>query len=95
MPISKKTKSIEKIASNLKNLLEHHSISIRKLAKAIDVTPAHLTKLAKCEYISPGLDVIEKISKFFKISMASLLGEKEIDFKNRPRSLDDLDCSPQ
>ena len=83
-----KIKSVEKISLNLKNLLKHHNISIRGLSRAIGTTPAHITKLSKCEYASPGLDILEKISIFFNISIAQLFGEQEIDFENKPKDLD-------
>ena len=82
-----KIKSVEKIGSNLKSLLKHHNISIRGLSRAIGVTPAHITKLSKCEYTSPGLDILEKISMFFNIPITQLFGEQEIEFKDRPKDL--------
>ena len=83
-----KIKSVEKIASNLKSLLKHHNVSIRGLSRAIGVTPAHITKLSKCEYTSPGLDILEKISMFFNIPITQLFGEQEINFADRPRDLE-------
>jgi len=82
-----KIKSVEKIASNLKRLLKHHNVSIRGLSRSIGATPAHITKLSKCEYVSPGLDILEKIAVFFNIPITQLFGEQDIDFDNRPKDL--------
>ena len=73
-------------ALNLKLLLKHHSLSLRKLAKAINLTYSYIAKLTNEQRI-PSISVVEKISKIFQVSIAELFGEQEIDFKNRPKKL--------
>lgn len=69
-------------------LLEHHSLSFRKFAKALGVTHPSLVRLSTNPNANPSVRTLEKLSSFFKISIAELLGEQEIDFKNRPKKLD-------
>lgn len=70
------------IGDNLKKLTTHHGISFRRLSKNVGFTHSYLAKLAKNKYASPGIEVLKKISEFFKISLSQLTGEHEIDFKN-------------
>lgn len=87
MPINKTNKPEAKVGDNLKMLTEHHSISCMKLAAATGITHSYLSKLLKNQYTNPSLKILKKITRFFKISVAQLLGEQEIDFKNRPKNL--------
>jgi transcriptional regulator with XRE-family HTH domain len=69
-------------------LLEHHSLSFRKFAKALGVTHPSLVRLSTNPNANPSMRTLKKLSGFFKISIAELLGEQKIDFKNRPKELD-------
>ncbi|MEI8055401.1 MAG: helix-turn-helix transcriptional regulator [bacterium] len=82
---SKKSKVFGK---TLKRLIDHHSISFNKLGAAIGVTRTHLMGLTTGKYSNPKLNTIDKVSRFFKVSIAQLTGEQEIDFKDRPKDLD-------
>jgi len=77
-----------KFANTLNKLLQHHSLSYRKFAKALGVTHPYLFRLAKGKHSNPGIDAVSKMAKFFKISIPQLLGEEDIDFKNRPKLID-------
>jgi transcriptional regulator with XRE-family HTH domain len=72
----------------LRKLLQHHSLSFRKFAKALGVTHPSLVRLSTSKNANPSVRTLEKLSDFFKISIAELLGEQKIDFKNRPKKLD-------
>jgi len=89
MAITKnKDKDKSKIFSKiLKDLIKHHSISFHKLSRCIGVTRTHLMGLASGKYSNPKLNTIDKVASFFKVSHAQLIGEQEIDFKNRPKEL--------
>jgi len=86
--ISKKSKFFGK---TLKRLINHHAISFNKLGATIGVTRTHLMGLTTGKYSNPKLNTIDKVSRFFNVSIAQLTGEQEIDFKNRPKNLD-LSC---
>ena len=73
------TKS-ELFSSNLGLLAKHHKLSIRKISLATKLDRAHLNRLMQGKHVSPGLQSMEKIADFFKISIAQLIGEQEIDF---------------
>lgn len=73
------TKS-ELFSSNLGLLAKHHKLSIRKISLATKLDRAHLNRLIQGKHASPGLQSMEKISDFFKISIGQLLGEQEINF---------------
>lgn len=75
-------------AVSIHKLLEHHSLSFRKFAKALGVTHPSLVRLSTNPNANPSIKTLKKLSDFFKISIAELLGEQEIDFKNRPKKLD-------
>lgn len=77
-----------KFSTTLRLLLEHHSLSFRKFAKALNVTHPFLVRLTTNKQANPSIRTLEKLANFFKISIAELLGEQEIDFKNRPKELD-------
>lgn len=70
----------EKISKNLSELMRKHSLSFRSVSTATGIAQPHLSRLAKGGHKSPGLEVLEKISKFFKISIAQLIGDQKIDF---------------
>lgn len=78
---SKKTKSF---IANLKRLVKHYKVSIRGMSKATNLDRAHLNRLIQGKHSSPGLESLEKISDFFKISIAQLIGEQEINFSQMP-----------
>jgi len=83
----------QNIATNLRLLLKHYSLSFRKLAKIIGVGYQYLFRLSKAQHASPGIASIEKIARVFKISVAQMIGEKKIDFKKLPKDVDkDCDC---
>lgn len=79
---------IKNFAANLRLLAEHHSLSLRKLAKAIGVSHTYIFKLTKEMRSNPSMEVIEKISRLFQLSLSELFGEREIDFTNRPKELE-------
>lgn len=79
---------IKGFSVTLHKLLEHHSLSFRKFAKALGVTHPSLVRLTTSKNANPSIRTLEKLSNFFKISIAELLGEQEIDFKSRPKKLD-------
>lgn len=79
---------IQGFSITLHKLLQHHSLSFRKFAKALGVTHPSLVRLSTNQNANPSIRTLEKLSNFFKISIAELLGEQEIDFKNRPKKLD-------
>jgi len=81
-------KKVKKIAKNFSLLLKHHSISFRKLSRAIGITHPYLFRLSKGKHISPGFVTLEKITRFFQISIDQLIGEQKIDFKTRPKNLE-------
>ena len=81
-------KKVKKIAKNFSLLLKHHSVPYRKLAKSIDLAHPYLLRLSKGLHANPGFFNLEKIAKFFKISLAQLTGDQEINFKNRPKDLE-------
>jgi len=89
--IKKNSSASKGFVATLNKLLQHHSLSYRNFAKAIEITHPYLFRLSKGQHANPGIDVINKMSKFFKISIPQLLGEQEIDFKKRPKELD-FDC---
>jgi transcriptional regulator with XRE-family HTH domain len=78
----KENSKAKKISENLNNLINHHSLSFRGLSKATGIAQPHLSRLSKGEHASPGLEVLEKISNFFEISIAQLIGEQKIDFNS-------------
>ena len=77
----------KKISSNLKKLLKHHSISYRQIGSRIGSPHVHIAKIVYGDYSSPGILVLKKIADFFRISVSQLIGDQEIDFKNRPKDL--------
>ena len=83
---SKKTKSFIAI---LKRLITHYEVSIRGMSKATNLDRAHLNRLIQGKHSSPGLESLEKIADFFKISVAQLIGEQEINFSQIPKLSDD------
>ncbi|EKE01326.1 MAG: S24 family peptidase [uncultured bacterium] len=86
--ISEKNKEngkVKKISENLDKLISHHSLSFRGVSRATGIAQPHLSRLSKKEHASPGLDVLEKISNFFEINIAQLIGEQEIDFDKLPK----------
>ena len=85
--IKKISPATGRFATILNKLLQHHSLSYRNFAKAIGITHPYLFRLSKGQHANPGIDAINKMSKFFQISIPQLLGEQEIDFKNRPKKL--------
>ena len=74
-----------KFSANIKRLIKHHAVSVRGMSKATDLDRAHLNRLIQGRHPSPGLKSLEKIANFFKISVAQLIGEQEIDFVQLPR----------
>lgn len=80
----KNTKT-EQFASNLKKLIKYHSVSIRGMSRATTLDRAHLNRLMQGKHNSPGLQSLEKIANFFKISIAQLIGEQEIDYAQLPK----------
>lgn len=76
-----KSKKTKKFSSNLKKLVKHHEVSIRGMSKATSLDRAHLNRLMQGKHASPGLESLEKIADFFKISVAQLIGEQAINFK--------------
>ena len=78
---SKKTK----FSANIRRLIKHHAVSIRGMSKATDLDRAHLNRLIQGKHSSPGLKSLEKIANFFKISVAQLIGEQEINFTQLPK----------
>ena len=86
--MSNKNCKIKNFAANLRLLAEHHSLSLRKLAKAIGVSHTYIFKLAKEMRTNPSMEVIEKITQIFQISLSELFGESKIDFTNRPKELE-------
>jgi len=89
---------VKKNGSKVKNLgivlgmlLEHHSLSLTKLANAIGITQPYLSRLVHHQRVNPSIKLVEKISAIFKVSISQLFGEQEIDFKKRPKELD-FDC---
>ena len=77
----------KKISKNLKKLLKHHSITYRKVASHIGSSHVHIARLIYGSPASPGIVAIKKIAEFFGISIHQLIGDQEIDFKNRPKEL--------
>lgn len=65
-----------------RKLVNHHDISFRKLSKLTGITHPHLVGLSTGKHSNPRLDTLQKISNFFGVSMAQLVGEQEIDFAN-------------
>jgi transcriptional regulator with XRE-family HTH domain len=88
VPKSKKT---QKFCDNLKQLVRHHEVSVRKMSRAINLDRAHLNRLMQGKHSSPGLESLEKIADFFKISVGQLIGEQEINFGQLPKLNVDLD----
>lgn len=82
VPKSKKT---QKFCDNLKQLVRHHEISVRKMSREINLDRAHLSRLIQGKHSSPGLESLEKIADFFKISIGQLIGEQEINFGQLPK----------
>ena len=76
-----KSKKAESFSDNLKKLVEHHKVSIRGMSRATNLDRAHLNRLMQGKHSSPGLESLEKIADFFKINVAQLIGEQEIDFQ--------------
>jgi transcriptional regulator with XRE-family HTH domain len=75
-----KSKKVKKFSINLQQLIKHHAVSIRGMSKATDLDRAHISRLMQGKYSSPGLESLEKIANFFRISIAQLIGEQEINF---------------
>ena len=84
--------STKKFSATFNKLILHHSLSFRKLAKALGISHPYLFRLSKGQHTNPGIDAVAKIAKFFKISTAQLLGDEKIDFKSRPKKLDPANC---
>ena len=80
-----KSKKVKNFSLNLKKLIKHHDVSIRGMSKATNLDRAHLNRLMQCKHSSPGLVSLEKIANFFKISIAQLIGEQEINFEQLPK----------
>lgn len=87
------TKS-ELFSSNLGLLAKHYKLSIRKISLATKLDRAHLNRLIQGKHASPGLQSMEKIADFFKISIAQLIGEQEIDFTELQPIKDSTEGSP-
>ncbi|CAL7960797.1 hypothetical protein GAMM_170089 [Gammaproteobacteria bacterium] len=83
---SKKTKNF---IANLKRLIKHHEVSIRGMSKATNLDRAHLNRLIQGKHSNPGLESLEKIANFFKVSVAQLIGEQEINFSQTPKLSND------
>lgn len=75
------TKS-ECFSVNLGLLIKHYGLSIRKISCATKLDHSHLNRLIQGKHASPGLRSMERIASFFKISIAQLIGEQDIDFTN-------------
>jgi transcriptional regulator with XRE-family HTH domain len=76
-----KSKKTINFSNNLKKLIKHHEVSIRSMSIATSLDRAHLNRLMQGKHNSPGLESLEKIANFFRISIAQLIGEQKIDFK--------------
>lgn len=85
--MQKKNDPIISIGNNLQLLLNHYSISLRELSEAINVTHSHLSKV-KRKVTNPSIDLTKKIADFFKISIAQLIGEQEINLEKLPKKMD-------
>jgi transcriptional regulator with XRE-family HTH domain len=81
----KKIDHEKKFRTNLKLLIKYHDVGIRELGRSIDVAASHLTRLINGMRTNPGLSLLKKISEFFNISIAQLIGEQKIDFKKLPK----------
>jgi len=68
--------------------MSHHLISFRELSKFTNISYVYLHRLSAGKSCHPSIDVLKKLSLFFKISISQFIGEQEIDFKNRPKKLD-------
>lgn len=70
-------KCIVNISSNLKNLLNLHSINILELAKEAEVSYSAVYRLVHGES-NPNLETLLKISKTFDITISQLVGDLPI-----------------
>jgi len=75
----------------LKQLLQHHSLSFRKFAKALGMTHAPLARLATGKNPNPNMKTLSKLAKFFNISISQLIGEESIDFERLPKNIIDYE----
>ena len=50
------------------------------MSRSTRLDRAHISRLMQGKYASPGLESLEKIANFFKVSIAQLIGEQKINF---------------
>lgn len=63
------------------------------MGRETNLDRAHLNRLMQGKHSSPGLESLEKIADFFKISIGQLIGEQEINFGQLPKL--DLDSEEE
>lgn len=73
MMTTKKTPSL--LAQNLMMLRSQHRLSLRKLAKEIEVSVSHLHKLETVDSSSPSVYLVVRLAAFFGVTVEALLFE--------------------
>lgn len=88
MAVENSSKKPDIFATNLQNLIKHHSITHKKLAKIIGVARGYLTQLVNNTKSNPSAKILKKMAEVFQVSVSQLLGEQKIDFKNKSKELE-------
>lgn len=63
------------LAARLKNLRLKNGVSLQAAADAIGISKAHLWELEMGKSTNPSVDLLVKLANYFKVSIASLVGE--------------------
>jgi transcriptional regulator with XRE-family HTH domain len=80
-------------AAKLKDLRMRSGKSLQELADAIGISKAHVWDLETGKSKNPSIDLLKKLSDYFKVSVATLVGEDTDDEELRVmfRQLQELD----
>jgi transcriptional regulator with XRE-family HTH domain len=62
-------------ALKLKKLREKNGLSLQQVADAVGISKAHVWELEKGSSSNPGVELLNKISAFFKVPVAYLLDD--------------------
>ena len=64
------------LAAKLKRLRQGKGQSLQKVADAVGVSKAHIWELETGKSVNPGLDLLRKLAKHFKVTVAFLSDEQ-------------------
>ena len=80
----KENNKAKKFSIILAELIKHHNLTQRGLSKEINIAQPHIARLIRGEHPSPGLEILVKVSGFFGVTIAQLIGDEPIDFTALP-----------